>query len=110
MRVVKSISNLPPNKVLQRIPPEVNKEESNIPRYPRSLLSQLRSGYSRVLNSYIHRIDPDIEDKCPKCGHTPHDTNHLFNCPDNPTNLQVTDLWTRPLLAKNFLNLDEGVT
>ena len=108
--VTKSISNLPPNKLLQRVPPEVNKAETNLPRYTRSLLSQLRSGYSRVLNSYLHRIDPETEDKCPDCGHTPHDTNHLFNCPDKPTVLQVTDLWTQPTLAKNFLNLDEGVT
>ena len=55
-------------------------------------------------------VDPDIEDKFPDCGHTPHDTNHLFNCPDKPTVLQVTDLWTQPTLAKNFHNLDKGVT
>ncbi|KAI5739864.1 hypothetical protein M8J77_024328 [Diaphorina citri] len=32
-----------------------------------------------ILNHYRHRIDPKIDDKCPKCGGGPHDTIHLFN-------------------------------
>ena len=74
------------------------------------MLSQLRSGYSRKLNSYKHRIDQNINDKCPECNGTPHDSKHLFNCPSNPTDLQVVDLWTKPVLAANFLKLDEGLT
>ena len=97
-------------KTTRRNPLEVNKRVTSISRLPRSLLSQLRSGYSRNLNSYLNRIDPEICDICPKCNQSPHDTKHLFNCPNNPTNLQVSDLWTQPILAKNFLKLDEGVT
>ena len=44
------------------------------------VLNQLRSGYSRVLNSYLHRIDEEKENKCTNCNTSPHNTNHLFNC------------------------------
>ncbi len=108
--VSRILANYPPNKVLQANPPEVNKMEANLTRSVRSQLSQLRSGYSRLLNSYLHRIDDNIEDKCPLCKQTPHDTVHLFNCPQNPTHLTVLSLWTQPVLAANFLKLDEGVT
>ena len=108
--VSRILANYPPNKVLQANPPEVNKMEANLTRSVRSQLSQLRSGYSRLLNSYLYRIDDNIEDKCPLCKQTPHDTVHLFNCPKNPTQLTVLSLWTQPVLAANFLKLDEGVT
>ncbi len=77
------------------------------PNY-RKLLSQLRSGYSRLLNSYLHRIDDNIEDKCPLCNQTPHDTVDLFNCPNNPTHLTVLSLWTQPVLAKKFFKTRRG--
>ncbi len=108
--VSRILASYPPNKVLQANPPEVNKMEANLTRSVRSQLSQLRSGYSRLLNSYLHRIDDNIEDKCPLCNQTPHDTVHLFNCPNNPTHLTVLSLWTQPVLAANFLKLDEGIT
>ena len=108
--VANTIQNYPPNKVLHNTPPLVNKEEASLPREARSKLTQLRTGYSRMLNSYTHRIDPTIDDKCNHCNGSPHDSNHLFNCQNNPTNLQVLDLWTKPVLAANFLNLDNGIT
>ena len=108
--VAKTLASYPPNKVLQANPPEVNKTAATLTRSVQSQLSQLRSGYSRLLNSYLHKIDNNIEDKCPQCNQSPHDTVHLFNCPNNPTNLTVLSLWTQPVLAANFLKLDEGVT
>ena len=109
--VQKAIANYPDNKVLNTRPPEVNdKEEISLPRTSRCLLSQLRSGYSRMLNSYKSRIDQTIIDQCPDCGQSPHNTNHLFSCASNPTNLTPRSLWTTPHQAANFLNLDEGVT
>ena len=109
--VQKVIANYPDNKVLNTRPPEVNdKEEISLPRTSRCLLSQLRSGYSRMLNSYKSRIDQTIIDQCPDCGQSPHNTNHLFSCASNPTNLTPRSLWTTPHQAANFLNLDEGVT
>jgi hypothetical protein len=108
--VQKALAQYPPNKVLQRNPPEVNKEETSLQRITRSRLTQLRSGYSRMLNSYLHRIDDNISDRCPLCNQPPHNTQHLFNCPNNPTNLDVLSLWTQPLQAADFLSLDEGIT
>jgi hypothetical protein len=96
-----------PNKVLNSRPPEINKSEALLSRRERSRLSQLRSGYSPVLNSYLSRIDSSIPNICPLCSQSPHDTLHLFNCDANPTELNVTDLWTRPTLAADFLKLKD---
>ena len=70
------------NRVLGIPPPDVDKSERRLPRRTRSLLSQLRSGHSSMLNSYIARIrkDPTL-DICPDCNNPSHTTNHLFNCP-----------------------------
>ncbi len=92
------------NKVLNSRPPEIHKSERNLPRTTRSTLAQLRSGYSVYLNSYKARIDPNASDKCPNCDDC-HTTDHLFNCQNNPTNLNVRSLWNKPLDAARFLNL-----
>ena len=101
-----TLDNFSPNRVLGVKPPDINKEELNLPRHIRTQLSQLRSGFSRRLNSYLSRLDDTIDDKCPRCNDTPHDTRHLFNCPDDPTTLDVLSLWTTPVLAADFLKLD----
>ena len=106
--VTYTIDSYIPNKVLDQKPPAVSKKEENLSRNSRVLLSQLRSGYSRMLNSYLHRINDEIEDKCPKCNTSPHTTEHLFNCPMNPTNITPTDLWTNPDLVASFLDLEES--
>ena len=77
--VQKVIANQVPNKVLNRRPPEINKTELTLSRRASSNLAQLRSGYSRKLKSYLHRLDENIEDKCPICSNSPHTTTHLFN-------------------------------
>ena len=69
-------------------------------------LSRLRSGYSRKLNSYMSRIDQEIQDRCPSCNFSPHNTEHLFNCPENPSELVAEDLWTKPDKAAEFLQFD----
>ncbi|KAI5726007.1 hypothetical protein M8J77_022717 [Diaphorina citri] len=43
--------------------------------------------------------------ECPLCSGAPHDTNHLFNCPANPTSLTPFDLWTSPAKVASFLEL-----
>ena len=110
--VQSTINQYENNKVLNDIPPEISSEEVNLSRKERCLLSQLRSGYSSLLYSYKHRIDTTdtIQDMCPKCGISPHDTPHLFTCIQNPTNLTPISLWTTPHQAANFLKLDEGIT
>ena len=102
-----AINNLENNRILKTKPPDIDKSESSLPRKCRSELARLRSGFSRKVNSYMSRIDSDIEDKCPLCYATPHDVEHLFNCSENPTNLNVIDLWKKPTLVSKFLKLDE---
>lgn len=104
--VREALDSYAPNRVLGTPPPEIHFSESLLPRPIRSELSRLRSGFSRKLNSYMSRIDTSIEDKCPSCQGSPHNTIHLFNCPDNPTPLEVHDLWTRPAEAARFLSLE----
>ena len=53
------LESAPPNKVLNAPPPEIHTEEKSLPRKTRSTLSQLRSGYSTFLKSYMNRIDPN---------------------------------------------------
>ena len=60
-------------------------------------LSQLRSGYSSMLSSYLSVVDNNIEDKCPNCHQISHTTEHLFNYPSAPTELTPKSLWTKPL-------------
>ena len=100
--VENTIRSYTANRVLEEYPPSINPDEIKLPRIARSRLSQLRSGFSRLLNSYLHRLDNNVEDKCPKCLNSPHDTNHLYACPSNPTNLSPSSLWTHPCNAALF--------
>ena len=103
------LNNYKPNRVLQSDPPEINPVEQTLTRRERSELSRLRSGFSRRLKSYLCRIDNKnmVQDRCPLCQESPHDTNHLFNCKVNPTTLTVITLWTRPKEAATFLKLND---
>ncbi len=103
--VRKFITEMQPNKVLNAAPPPINDTEKQLSRSSRATLSQLRSGYSKYLNSYKARINTDIQDICPLCNNDEHTTQHLFNCPANRTDLTTTDLWSRPTEAARFLNL-----
>ena len=111
--VANTITNQTNNLVLNYPAPPVNKLELNLPRNTRVKLSQLRSGYSSHLNSYLHRINPTKypTPNCPDCNTEPHTTTHLFNCREKPTNLQPHTLWTDPETAAAFLGLEtrEGV-
>ena len=104
--VAKAIDNIPPNKVLGQKAPEISSEEKTLPRGTRSTLSQLRSGYSSYLKSYLNRINPQkYSPNCPDCNFVCHDTMHLFDCPSKPTDLTVNSLWTTPVTAATFLGL-----
>ena len=105
------IGNLTNNRILATRPPDINDEELLLIRKERSLLAQLWSGFSRKVNSYLHRIDDSISNICPDCNATPHDVPHLFNCPANPTQLTMRDLWRKPRECSRFLKLnDETLT
>ena len=106
-RTVESVINsYLPNRVLGTAPPPINKEEKTINRKARSGLAQLRSGFSKILNYYNNRIDENIPNICPLCAGADHSTNHLFNCPSNPTTLTTESLWTDPIKAAQFLQLE----
>ena len=58
-------------------------------------------------DQYLARINPTkYTDKCPKFKIFPHSTPHLFNCPDDPTDLSTRSLWDDPVEAAKFLGLD----
>ncbi|KAI5754577.1 hypothetical protein M8J77_009666 [Diaphorina citri] len=94
-----------PNRVLGTHPPPISLAEKQLPRETRAKLAQLRSGFSKLLNSYLSRVDPVVRDECPLCQESPHNTSHLFNCSANPTNLTPVDLWNNPIKVAEFLNL-----
>ena len=105
--VGKVISSYKPNRVLKAPPPEVNPEESDLNRKTRTRLARLRSGFCQSLNQYMSRIDTNIQNICPLCNSSPHDTEHLFSCSKKTTDLTVMDLWTRPKLAADFLDISK---
>ena len=86
-------------------PPRNLTEEQTLPRQARCKISQLRSSYSTLVNSYLSRIQEETIDKCPDCKKSPHDVPHIFNCTENPTNLTVEDLWKAPAKVANWLKL-----
>lgn len=94
------------NRVLNARPPEIHPDELTLTRRARTSLSQLRSGFSRKVNEYMHRLDPETPNTCPSCNQSPHDVPHLFNCNSNPTRLKPIDLWKKPREVSNFLELD----
>ncbi len=105
--VRKNIAKLEHNKVLGAPPPKINDSEKALPRVTRTTLSQLRSGYSTYLKSYMSRISKEepVADICPLCQQPGHTTEHIFSCPANPTTLTPRDLWSKPLECARFLNL-----
>ena len=107
MSVQATINKQKPNPVLNQPPPKVDDTEKSLPRKARTSLSQLRSGYSSLLNSYLSRIDENVSDRCPNCHQHSHTTNHLFNCTAKPIKLNIADLWKKPVESARFLNLIE---
>jgi len=102
-----TLSLLPPNRLTNTPPPLISSQELTLPRRSRTLLSQLRSGFCSKLNNYKNIINPHVPNSCPSCNQSPHDVNHLFNCPanPNPSNLGILDLWVNPVPTSNFLQL-----
>ena len=104
--VENTINSYELSKVLGRTPTPINKEELTLSRKTRATLSQLRSGYSKMLNNYNHRLDNNIPDECPDCSFTPHNVEHLFNRQNKPTNLALESLWHEPRRTSIILNLE----
>ena len=97
--IVTSYTNrLPQNKILQDSAPPIHPSEQELPRHIRRTLAQLRANKSPLLLEYLHKIDPENHPSpaCPLCNCCPHDTIHLFNCPEIRTTLGPRDLWSDP--------------
>ena len=69
------------SKLLNGRPPPIATAEQTLPRNARTILAQLHTGHSRILGQHMERIDPTARNHCHDCGHSPHDTHHLFDCP-----------------------------
>ena len=108
--VTQTIRSFDPNVLLNSSPPEIDPSESTLPRPYRCTLSQLRSSHCSRLNSYLHSIGASPSSTCPSCNLAPDTTQHLFSCPNNPTNLSLIDLWTNPLDVAHFLSTHPSFT
>jgi len=93
------------NKILKDIAPSIHKSEETLPRKIQCTLSQLRTGKSPFLLSYLHDINSKTYPSpiCPACNLLPHDVEHLFKCNNFPTSLTVRDLWENPVGVADLL-------
>ena len=95
--VDKAVKSHERNVVLVGRPISSSELDLTLTRKERSTLSQLRSGYCRLLGSYKSRIKKDASlNACADCGTMPHDVKHLFVCPAHPTTMIPSYLWSRP--------------
>ena len=101
--VVRSIGAKGPNRVLGAPAPAIDPEEEQLQRKTRRTLSQLRSGFCPSLEDYRHRVGLSESGICPCCERGEHTVQHVFECPDYPTDLRPLDLWHRPVRAAEFL-------
>ena len=92
------------NRVLGRVPSEINTEEESLPRAHRTTLSQLRSGHCSSLEDYQLRIgNRNSTGVCPECKASQHTVEHIFECPAKPTGLCKEDLWEKPVEVARML-------
>ena len=96
-----------PNKVLHEQAPPIHPSEQELPRQTRRVLAQLRTNKSPLLLEYMNKIDPvnHPSPSCPLCGRSPHDSRHLFNCPEISTTLGPRDLWENPTGVAEVLRM-----
>ena len=97
------MESLPENTLIGRRPPEVNKEETTLPRETRRTLAQLRAQKSPMLKTYLQSIGANEDPLCPLCEQAEHTSAHLFACPSVPTDLAPIDLWRQPVRAAELI-------
>ena len=74
-----------------------------IPRTTQWKLSQLRSGYSRLLNTYLANLDNQVSLLSLLSTHTSCD---IFNGLRNPSPFTPADLWLRPVETAKIRSLE----
>ena len=82
------------NRVINWHPPPISDSERRLPRLTRTILAQLSSGWSNILDSYRAKIIPGTSSRWPSCNQAPHDTV-----------LRPIDLWGNPKTIADFLGL-----
>ena len=97
------IENRPINPLIQMQSPEIHKTEMLLPRGTRRTLAQMRAHKCPLLQAYLHDIGGGEDPGCPMCGHERHDTQHLFECPQMPTELTPIHLWRSPAEVADLL-------
>ena len=102
--VGETMRNLAPNRVLNRRPPLISKDEKTLPRQTRVVLAQLRSGHCARLKDFQLKIGKVQDDRCPDCNLDSQTVQHLFSCPARYTGLKEEDLWTNPREVAFFLS------
>ena len=107
---METINKQADNQVLGEPALEIQQSERDLQRKTRTTLAKLRSGYSSHLKSYLFRINARgaDSDSCPDFGQSPHTTQHLFDCPTNPTTLTTRYLWDNPFDAAVHIGLRTG--
>ena len=78
----KAVKDQKNNIVLDDLPHPINHSEKKLTRKERATLTQLRSGYCRLIGSYkcIIKMKDASLNVCADCGKTTHDVKHLFAC------------------------------
>ena len=102
--VKQHLSARPTHPLLDRKPPDVDKTERQLPRAKRRTLAQLRAQKCPLLRSYLFSIRAAEDPSCPLCGLGEHNTAHLFNCQQIPTELTPEDLWCQPVQVAELIS------
>ena len=105
-----AIDNMTDNRVLGSRPPPINHEETLLSRRQRTILSHLRSGHCKLLNSYKKRLKQSDYSSCPDSGIDPQDVPDLFDCTTHPNNLSPVNLWDKSVKAIRELSFRDPGT
>ena len=104
-----AIGNMKDNRVLNIRPLSINDEETLLQRRQRTLLSQLRSGHCKLLNSYKKRLKQSDSSRCPDSVMEPQDVPHQFYCVAHPNYMSPVNLWDKPNeMIRELSFLDPG--
>lgn len=71
----------------------------------RTILAQLRSEFSFILNSYRVKIILGIVNRCLKCNNSSYGKSHSINCMSSTIDVRLIGLWAKAIDIAHFLEL-----
>ena len=94
-------------------PPPKMAEKQILPRIARIRLAQQNwilptaklTAKLDTAHCILSGICNNVDNLSPKCEVALHGVNHIFNCSKNTTDLNLIDLWERPVQVANWLDL-----